>query len=84
MKYVHVADLDDKLLSQDSWLQVSFLVWAVTIVTLICPIPYLAVGLLLRLDRSSLGVGISHPSLPGSPAFNIPVLFSSWVAFRPC
>lgn len=48
MKYVHVADLDDKLLSQDSWLQVSFLVWVVTIVIVICPIPYLTAGLLLH------------------------------------
>lgn len=47
MKYVHAADLDDKLLSQDSWLQVSFLVWVVTIATVICPITYLAVGLVL-------------------------------------
>lgn len=78
MKYVHAADLGDKLLSQDSWLQVSFLVWVVTIVTVMCPITYLVVGLLLHLDRSSLGASISQPNLAGSPAFSVPVLSSKY------
>lgn len=69
MKSVHAADPDDKLLSQDFWLPVSFLLWVVTIATVICPITYLAVGLLLRLDRSSLGVSVSKLSLTGSPVF---------------
>lgn len=77
-KHVHAADLDGKLLSQPSWLQVSFLFRGCHHGDSYLFYHLLAMGHWLCLHRSSLSVSISKPTLAGPPAFNVAVLSSNY------
>lgn len=77
-KHVHAADLDGKLLSQPSWLQVSFLFRGCHHGDSYLFYHLLAMGHWLCLHRSSLSVSISKPTLAGPPAFDVAVLSSNY------
>lgn len=79
-EHVHATDLDDKLLSQPSWLQVSFLFRGCHHSDSYLFYHLLAMGHWLCLHRNSLSVSISTPTLavPSSKYINYLALRSYW------